>query len=62
MSLQTLWRFVRETDGATAVEYAVMMTLIIVTCIGAVRLFGQAAAGSFSASAAEMQAYFPTGS
>lgn len=57
-----LWALLRETDAATAVEYAVMMTLIVAACIGAIRLVGQAGASSLSASAAEIEHYFPAGS
>jgi len=40
--------FVRDEDGPTAVEYAVMLALIIVVCIGAVRVLGTNASGTFS--------------
>ena len=33
-------RFLRSDDGATAVEYAVMLALIILVCFGAVILVG----------------------
>ncbi|HJN13153.1 MAG TPA: Flp family type IVb pilin [Pirellulaceae bacterium] len=33
-------QFLREEDGPTAVEYAVMMALIIVVCIGSITLVG----------------------
>ena len=29
-------RFLRSEDGPTAVEYAVMLALIVVTCLGAI--------------------------
>ena len=34
-------KFLRDEDGATAVEYAVMLVLIIVVCIAAVTILGQ---------------------
>jgi len=40
--------FLRNEDGPTAVEYAVMLALIIVVCIGAVRVLGTNASGTFS--------------
>jgi pilus assembly protein Flp/PilA len=40
-------RFLRDDDGATAVEYAVMLALIIGVCIGAVGFFGSTANGSW---------------
>ena len=33
-------RFLRREDGPTSVEYAVMLALIIIVCIGAVTLTG----------------------
>ena len=33
--------FLSREDGPTAVEYAVMLALIIVVCIGAITLIGQ---------------------
>jgi pilus assembly protein Flp/PilA len=43
-----LLRFVTEEDGPTAVEYAVMLALIVVVCIGAITTLGQNANGTFS--------------
>lgn len=39
--------FIKEEDGPTAVEYAVMMALIIVVCIGSVGLIGTNADAKF---------------
>jgi pilus assembly protein Flp/PilA len=39
--------FLREDDGPTAVEYAVMLALIIVVCIVAITTLGQNAKGTF---------------
>ncbi len=33
-------RFLRDEDGPTAVEYSVMLALIIVAAIGAIQLIG----------------------
>jgi pilus assembly protein Flp/PilA len=33
-------KFVREEEGATMVEYALMLALIAIVCIGAVALIG----------------------
>jgi pilus assembly protein Flp/PilA len=33
--------FLREEDGPTAVEYAVMLALIIVVCMSAILIIGQ---------------------
>ena len=39
--------FLKEEDGPTAVEYAVMVALIVVVCIGAVQAIGNAANEKF---------------
>ncbi len=39
--LNTAKRFMTSEDGPTATEYAVMLSLIIVACIGTVALLGQ---------------------
>jgi pilus assembly protein Flp/PilA len=41
-------RFVQAEDGPTAVEYAVMLALIIVVCLGAITTLGQNANSTFS--------------
>jgi len=41
-------RFLRDESGPTAVEYAVMLALIIGVCIGAVGFFGSTASGSWT--------------
>jgi pilus assembly protein Flp/PilA len=41
-------RFVRDEDGPTAVEYAVMLALIIVVCIVAIATMGSNANNTFS--------------
>ncbi len=41
-------RFLREEDGPTAVEYAVMLALIVVVCIAAITTLGSNANGTFS--------------
>ena len=39
--------FLRREDGPTAVEYAVMLALIIVVCIAAITTLGQNADNTF---------------
>jgi pilus assembly protein Flp/PilA len=46
--LHAVKRFVRSEDGPTAVEYAVMLALIIVVCIIAITTLGQAAKDKFN--------------
>ena len=40
--------FLKNEDGPTAVEYAVMLALIIVVCIAAITTLGSNANNSFS--------------
>jgi pilus assembly protein Flp/PilA len=40
--------FLRAEDGPTAVEYAVMLALIIAVCIGAITTLGTNTQGVFS--------------
>jgi pilus assembly protein Flp/PilA len=40
--------FLKREDGPTAVEYAVMLALIISVCVGAIRILGEKTNNSFS--------------
>jgi pilus assembly protein Flp/PilA len=44
---QSVVNFLKNEDGPTAVEYAVMLALIIVVCIGAITTLGQNANTTF---------------
>jgi pilus assembly protein Flp/PilA len=39
--------FVQKEDGPTAVEYAVMLALIIVVCLAAIQILGKNANSAF---------------
>ncbi len=39
--------FLKEEDGPTAVEYAVMLALIVIFCLGTISLVGQNANTKF---------------
>jgi pilus assembly protein Flp/PilA len=45
---QKMVEFLKKEDGPTAVEYAVMLALIIVVCIVAITALGQNASQTFS--------------
>ena len=45
---QAVVNFLKREDGPTAVEYAVMLALIIVVCITAISLLGSNASNTFS--------------
>ena len=47
-SVRFLLDFLRREDGPTAVEYAVMLALIIVVCITAIGLLGSNANNTFT--------------
>jgi pilus assembly protein Flp/PilA len=55
---QRFWRrvtnFLRIEDGPTAVEYSIMLTLIIVVCIAAVAALGSNSNNSFSYTAKQV--------
>jgi pilus assembly protein Flp/PilA len=44
----SLVNFLKNEDGPTAVEYAVMLALIIVVCIGAISALGSNASNTFN--------------
>jgi pilus assembly protein Flp/PilA len=46
--LAKAYEFLRSEDGPTAVEYAVMLALIIVVCITAITALGTNASSTFS--------------
>jgi pilus assembly protein Flp/PilA len=48
---QRLWNFVKSEDGPTAVEYAVMLALIVVVCIAAISVLGSNANNTFNKAA-----------
>jgi pilus assembly protein Flp/PilA len=46
--IQKLVKFAKAEDGPTAVEYAVMLALIIVAVIGAVTTVGTGSSGTYT--------------
>jgi pilus assembly protein Flp/PilA len=55
---QSVVNFLQREDGPTAVEYAVMLALIIVVCIVAITTLGSNTNNTFSSVAAKVA---PTG-
>jgi pilus assembly protein Flp/PilA len=45
---KSLVNFLKQEDGPTAVEYAVMLALIVVVCIAAITTLGSNANSTFS--------------
>ncbi len=60
--MSTFWNrtkdFLKSEDGPTATEYAVMLALIIVACIGAITTLGGTVSDVFT----NVEAELPTGS
>lgn len=54
--MQKLMNFFREEEGATAVEYALMVALIAAVIIGAVTLLGENSEQKFADTAAAVGA------
>ena len=46
--VKNMVEFLKKEDGPTAVEYAVMLALIIVVCIAAITAIGTEANNTFS--------------
>lgn len=56
--MNLLKKFLQSEDGPTAVEYAVMLALIIVVCIGTITALGTKVNSTFS----NVTTAIPTGS
>ena len=50
-TMRQLLRFLRNEDGPTAVEYAVMLALIVIACMAGVQALTQETAASYNRSA-----------
>ena len=51
---QKVQQFLVSEDGPTAVEYAVMLALIIIVCLTAIRSIGTNAAATFNGVATQL--------
>ena len=47
-------RFLASEDGPTAVEYAVMLALIVIVCLTSIRLIGTRASTTFTRVAGQL--------
>lgn len=52
--LKNLRRFLKSEDGPTAVEYAVMLALIVVVCLGTIGTIGTKAKSTFNTVAGQL--------
>jgi len=53
---QKVHRFLVAEDGPTAVEYAVMLALIVIVCLTAISSIGTQASGTFQSIATKLGA------
>jgi pilus assembly protein Flp/PilA len=53
---QSIVEFLKREDGPTAVEYAVMLALIIVVCIAAITTLGTKANATFNTVSSQLGA------
>ena len=51
---QKLINFFKDEEGATMVEYALMLALIAIVCIGAVTAIGTKASSTFTNAASKL--------
>jgi pilus assembly protein Flp/PilA len=52
-------RFLKSEDGPTAVEYAIMLALIVIVCLTAIQAIGTNAASAFQNIADELDNVSP---
>jgi pilus assembly protein Flp/PilA len=46
--MKKTWKFIQSEDGPTAVEYAVMLALIVIVCLTAINSIGTNANTTFN--------------
>ncbi len=57
-TLNTIRKFLKEDDGPTAVEYAVILMLIFMVCIATIQIIGLRLNDSFTDSNGELDTAF----
>jgi len=55
--MASIIRFLKSEDGPTAVEYAVMLMLILTVCIGSIQVIADWLYGSMDTSSGEINNY-----
>ena len=56
--MNMLLRLLREEDGPTAVEYAVMLALIVIACMAGIQALTNETAASFNRSSSAIESAF----
>ena len=59
--MKKMAQFLRDEDGPTTVEYAVMLALILAACLTGISFFGQETSSSFDNSANQIEAAVSAG-
>ena len=54
--MNALRRFLRDDQGPTAVEYAVMLALLLMTCIATIKTVGDATSGIWASNNTKLNA------
>lgn len=54
--LTKVQRFLKSEDGPTAVEYAIMLALIVIVCLTAIQAIGTNASAAFTDIASDLDA------
>ncbi len=57
--LPKLLAFLHSEDGPTTVEYAIMMAMILMACMGAIAYIGSVTLDSYNYSKSEIERTFP---
>jgi pilus assembly protein Flp/PilA len=57
MSIRRIRRFLTDEDGPTAVEYAVMLALVVAVCLVSIQALGTATTASFSNMADSLESF-----
>jgi pilus assembly protein Flp/PilA len=55
--MEVIRTFLTREDAATAVEYAVMIGLILVSCLATLRILGDASSGMWGNSRTQLEAH-----
>jgi pilus assembly protein Flp/PilA len=55
-------RFLRDESGPSATEYAVMLALIVGSCLAAITLVGGGAGGSWQSTSSQLDTFMKAGS
>jgi pilus assembly protein Flp/PilA len=55
--MKHIWTFLKSEDGPTAVEYAVMLAMILMSIIGSISILGAASSGMWGKNQSQLEAH-----